>query len=111
MAASRPGEREAASLVLGHDCGGRLVVEIECVECGVAAVASKVLDWDGTGTDFVDAGLTWFGMGYKRHAGSPLRDVPAEEHDVAKDVLFGTGSAMFVRAAVFADLCPPLPAR
>src|SRR3546814_4381163 len=24
----------------------------------VAAVASKVLDWDGTGTDFVDAGLT-----------------------------------------------------
>ena len=25
----------------------------------VAAVASKVLDWDGTGTDFVDGGLTW----------------------------------------------------
>ena len=70
----------------------------------VAAVASKVLDWDGTGADFIDAGLTWFGMGYKRHAGSPLRDVPAEEHDVAKDVLFGTGSAMFVRAAVFAEL-------
>ena len=70
----------------------------------VAAVASKVLDWEGTGTDFVDGGLTWFGMGYKRHAGGPLADVPAEEHEVAKDVLFGTGSAMFVRASVFAEL-------
>ncbi|EME57536.1 glycosyltransferase [Amycolatopsis decaplanina] len=70
----------------------------------VAAVASKVLDWDGTGTDFVDAGLTWFGMGYKRHAGSPLSDVPAAEHEIAKDVLFATGSAMFVRAGVFAEL-------
>ncbi|HJQ46134.1 MAG TPA: glycosyltransferase [Amycolatopsis sp.] len=70
----------------------------------VAAVASKVLDWDGTGVDFVDAGLTWFGMGYKRHAGSALADVPAAEHDTAKDVLFATGSAMFVRASVFAEL-------
>ncbi|MEC3982583.1 glycosyltransferase [Amycolatopsis sp. H20-H5] len=70
----------------------------------VAAVASKVVDWEGTGTDFVDGGLTWFGMGYKRHAGSPLADVPAAEHEVGKDVLFATGSAMFVRAGVFAEL-------
>lgn len=73
-------------------------------EPGVAAVASKVLDWDGTGVDFVDGGLTWFGMGYKRHAGSALADLPAAEHKVAKDVLFATGSAMFVRAGVFAEL-------
>ncbi|WP_154757206.1 glycosyltransferase [Amycolatopsis pithecellobii] len=70
----------------------------------VAAVASKVLDWDGTGVDFVDAGLTWFGMGYKRHAGGPLAELPAAEHENAKDVLFATGSAMFVRAGVFAEL-------
>ncbi|QWF79264.1 glycosyltransferase [Amycolatopsis sp. CA-230715] len=70
----------------------------------VAAVASKVLDWEGTGTDFVDGGLTWFGMGYKRHAGTPLAEVPAGEHEIAKDVLFGTGSAMFVRSSVFAEL-------
>lgn len=70
----------------------------------VGAVASKVLDWEGSGTDFVDAGLTWFGMGYKRHAGGPIADVPAGEHEVAKDVLFATGSAMFVRASVFAEL-------
>jgi GT2 family glycosyltransferase/glycosyltransferase involved in cell wall biosynthesis len=70
----------------------------------VAAVASKVLDWEGTGVDFVDAGLTWFGMGYKRHAGGALADLPAGEHETAKDVLFATGSAMFVRAGVFAEL-------
>ncbi|MFI7675272.1 glycosyltransferase [Actinophytocola sp. NPDC049390] len=66
----------------------------------VAAVASKVLDWDGERVDFVDAGLTWFGMGYKRHAGQ----VDDGSHDVAKDVLFATGSAMFVRAEVYREL-------
>ncbi|WP_116051258.1 glycosyltransferase [Amycolatopsis palatopharyngis] len=70
----------------------------------VAAVASKVLDLDARQADFVDGGLTWFGMGYKRHAGTDIADVPAEEHKLAKDVLFATGSAMFVRAGVFAEL-------
>lgn len=67
---------------------------------GVAVVASKVLDRDGKNVDFVDGGLTWFGMGYKRHAGEP--DEPA--YDVAHDVLFGTGAAMLVRASVFREL-------
>jgi GT2 family glycosyltransferase/glycosyltransferase involved in cell wall biosynthesis len=66
----------------------------------VAAVASKVLDWDGVNIDFVDAGLTWFGMGYKRHAGQP----DDGSHDQARDVLFATGSAMFVRASVYREL-------
>ncbi|SFK22376.1 Glycosyltransferase, GT2 family [Amycolatopsis sacchari] len=82
----------------------RAAVATLTAEPTVAAVASKVLDWDGTGTDFVDAGLTWFGMGYKRHAGSPLADLPSGEHEAAKDVLFATGSAMFVRASVFTEL-------
>ncbi|TVT35148.1 glycosyltransferase [Amycolatopsis rhizosphaerae] len=82
----------------------RAAVDTLAAEPTVAAVASKVLDWEGTGVDFVDGGLTWFGMGYKRHAGSPLAQVPATEHESAKDVLFATGSAMFVRAGVFAEL-------
>ncbi|MDQ0377302.1 glycosyltransferase [Amycolatopsis thermophila] len=82
----------------------KAAVEVLRAEPAVAAVASKVLDWDGTGVDFVDAGLTWFGMGYKRHAGGPLADVATGEHEVAKDVLFATGSAMFVRAEVFRAL-------
>jgi len=75
-------------------------VDVLKAEPTVAAVASKVLDWDGEIVDFVDAGLTWFGMGYKRHAGE--RDDGS--HDVAKDVLFATGSAMFVRTSVYKEL-------
>lgn len=79
-------------------------VEVLRADPAVGAVASKVLDLDGERADFVDGGLTWFGMGYKRHADTPIADLPDSEHDTAKDVLFATGSAMFVRASVFAEL-------
>lgn len=106
------GARHATGTVLGFlnndarpDPGwASAAVATFIAEPTVAAVASKVLDWEGTSADFVDGGLTWFGMGYKRHAGSPLSEVPDAEHGVPKDVLFATGSAMFVRASVFAEL-------
>ncbi len=66
----------------------------------VGAVASRVLDWDGNNVDFIGAGLTWFGMGYKPYSGLPIPDT----EDVAHDVLFGTGSAMFVRRDVYDEL-------
>nr|WP_104130350.1 glycosyltransferase [Cryobacterium sp. N21] len=66
----------------------------------IGAVASKVLDWDGALVDFIGAGMTWFGMGYKPLTGQPLPTTP----DRAQDVLFGTGSATFVRRSVFLDL-------
>ena len=66
----------------------------------VGAVASRVLDWEGENVDFIGAGLTWFGMGYKPHAGLPIPNRP----DTTHDVLFGTGSAMFVRRAVFEEI-------
>ena len=66
----------------------------------IGAVASRVLDWDGERVDFIDAGLTWFGMGYKPHTGQPVPDLP----DLPQDVLFGTGSAMFVRRDVYEEL-------
>ncbi|WP_216214167.1 glycosyltransferase [Amycolatopsis aidingensis] len=87
-----------------HRNWARAAVSVLRAEPRVAAVASKVLDWDGESADFVDAGLTWFGMGYKRHAGTRLAELDPAEHEVAKDVLFGTGSAMFVRAGAFAEL-------
>ena len=64
----------------------------------VAAVSSKVLDWDGKAIDFVGGSLTWFGMGYKDH----VTEVDTGEYDIERDILFGTGSALFVRASVFA---------
>ncbi|WP_314146554.1 glycosyltransferase [uncultured Leifsonia sp.] len=63
----------------------------------IGAVASKVLDWEGENVDYIGAALTWFGMGYK-----PLTAEPAPADDGrAHDVLFGTGSAMFVRRDVY----------
>ncbi|MET3512097.1 glycosyltransferase [Plantibacter flavus] len=66
----------------------------------IGAVASKVLDWEGERVDYVGSALTWYGMGYKPHAGE--HDRP--EWSVEKDVLFGTGAAMFVRAELFEQL-------
>ncbi|MGV1006996.1 MAG: glycosyltransferase [Dermatophilaceae bacterium] len=63
----------------------------------VASVACKVLDWDGMAVDFVDAAMTWFGMGYKPHGEKP----DTGEHETPRDVLFGTGSAVFFRVDVF----------
>src|SRR5690606_20301242 len=42
----------------------RAAVDLLRAEPTVGAVASKVLDWEGRHIDFVDGGLTWFGMGY-----------------------------------------------
>ena len=69
-------------------------------EPAVGSIASKVLDWDGALVDYVDGSMTWFGMGYKREVekpDSPLFDEP-------KDVLFGTGAAMFVRTALYREV-------
>ncbi|WP_245992996.1 glycosyltransferase [Xylanimonas allomyrinae] len=66
----------------------------------IGAVASKVLDWDGNLVDYVDGSLTWWGAGYKREAEQP--DGP--QYDVAKDVLYGTGAAMFVPAALYREV-------
>ncbi len=66
----------------------------------VGAVASKVLDWEGDKVDFVDAGLTWYGMGYKPHTAEHYRG----DAERPRDVLFGTGSAVFVRRSVYEEL-------
>ncbi|MCU1431589.1 MAG: glycosyl transferase family 2, partial [Actinotalea sp.] len=78
----------------------RAAVEAFDADASVGSVASKVLDWDGGLIDYVDGSLTWFGMGYKREVEKP--DSPA--YDVAKDVLFGTGAAMFVRAELYREV-------
>lgn len=63
----------------------------------VGAVASRVLDWEGNLVDYVGAAMTWYGMGFKPLTAEP----PPTRPDVAADVLFGTGAAMFVRRSVF----------
>ncbi|MEP6561477.1 MAG: glycosyltransferase family 2 protein, partial [Nakamurella sp.] len=63
----------------------------------IGSVASKVLDWDGNLVDFVDSAVTWFGMGYKPFAGQ----ADPGDFETPRNILFGTGAAMFVRADVF----------
>src|SRR5918995_5073248 len=66
----------------------------------IACVASKVLDWEGELVDFVDAGLGFYGHGFKLHAGE--RDDPA--YDREADVLFASGAAMVTRASTFREV-------
>ena len=75
----------------------RAAMETFASGADIGAVASKVLDWEGVNVDFTEAAMTWYGMGYKPHAGGP--DTGAWESE--KDVLFGTGAAMFIRAELF----------
>ncbi len=63
----------------------------------IGAVASRVLDWDGKLVDYIGSAMTWYGMGYKPFTSEPVPRNP----EVPGDVLFGTGSAMFVRREVF----------
>lgn len=69
-------------------------------EPDIACVASKVLDESGSVIDFVRPGLSWYGQGFKLHEGSPDPDVA----DTERDVLFGTGSSLVLRAQTFLDV-------
>ena len=66
-------------------------------DSSISCVASKVLDWDGNNVDFIDAGLAYYGHGFKLHVGEP----DDRSYDVEKDVLFASGAAMVMRADVF----------
>ncbi|GGK95392.1 glycosyl transferase [Salinibacterium xinjiangense] len=66
----------------------------------IGAVASRVLDWDGKLVDYIGSAMTWYGMGYKPFTAEA---VPPKV-DTARDVLFGTGSAMFVRRTAYDEL-------
>lgn len=66
----------------------------------VGAVASKVLDWEGRLVDYIGSAMTWYGMGYKPLTG----ELPPRVPDAPADVLFGTGSAMFIRRSAFDEV-------
>ncbi|GAB3126799.1 glycosyltransferase [Glaciibacter psychrotolerans] len=75
----------------------RAAVERFAESPAIGAVASRVLDWDGNLVDYIGSAMTWFGQGYKPLTAQPVPSEPDRVHDV----LFGTGSAMFVRRSVY----------
>jgi hypothetical protein len=99
------GVRTARGAVVGfinndaRPAAGWIRAAVEALEQdrSIGAVASKVLDWEGGHIDYVDGSLTWFGMGYKREVERP----DTGEWETPRDVLFGTGAAMFVRKDVY----------
>ncbi len=67
---------------------------------GVACVASRVLDWEGEEIDFAAASMSFYGHGFKMHAG----DTQLDAHGDECDVLFASGAAMVIDAAVFTSV-------
>ena len=66
-------------------------------DASVAAVASKVLDWEGARIDYVGGSVNFVGQGYKAEVGQ-LDDGSFE---TAQDVLFFTGAAAVIRKDLF----------
>lgn len=75
-------------------------VEAFALSDKVGAVASTVLSWDGSTIDYQGAGMAWYGMGYRPFTGNRAGRTKPQR----REVLFGTGSAMFVRRDVFDQL-------
>ncbi|HUF85104.1 MAG TPA: glycosyltransferase, partial [Acidimicrobiia bacterium] len=77
----------------------RAALDVFLRDRSIGCVASKILDWDGQNIDFVDAGVAFYGHGFKLGAGDP----DDHTHETERDVPFASGAAMFVRADVFRE--------
>ena len=66
---------------------------------GAGAVASKILDWDGSRVDFVGALVSVIGHSWQIDHGEP----PSARHDAERELLFACGGSMLVRRDTFLD--------
>jgi len=63
----------------------------------VSCVASKVLSWDGTSIDFVDAGINFEGKGFQEY----YQSKELYRHQEVKEVVFPNGGAFLVTREAF----------
>jgi GT2 family glycosyltransferase len=75
----------------------RAAVNALTADGSIGCVASKILDWEGEGIDYVGSYLAFYGHGFKRWDGAP--DSPA--FDEERDTLFASGAAMVLPREVF----------
>ena len=66
---------------------------------GLACIASRIANWDGTAIDFIGGGVNFQGHGFQVDYGS----VKSSE-DGARRLLFACGGAMLVRRDIFLEL-------
>ncbi len=64
------------------------------------AVASRIMNWDGSLVDFGGSAMNFYGYGMQEGVGAPLAASALED----RDVLFACGGAMFVRRDVFLEV-------
>jgi GT2 family glycosyltransferase/2-polyprenyl-3-methyl-5-hydroxy-6-metoxy-1,4-benzoquinol methylase/glycosyltransferase involved in cell wall biosynthesis len=74
----------------------RLVEQLD-PERDVSCVASRVLSWDGTSIDFVDAGINFEGKGFQEH----FQSRELYRHQEVKEVVFPNGGAFLVTRQAF----------
>jgi GT2 family glycosyltransferase len=79
----------------------RLLAARERLGPDVACVAARILDWDGTHADFVDAGMNFEGKGFQLDHGVPA-DSPTGQ-GAERPLLFACGGALLVDRAVYLE--------
>ncbi len=66
---------------------------------GLACLASRILNWNGSAIDFIGGGLNFQGHGVQLDYGAP-----SSSHDRPRKVLFACGGAMLVRRELFLEV-------
>jgi GT2 family glycosyltransferase len=66
-----------------------------------ACVASPILNWDGSAIDFVDAAMSFNGIGFQPHAGAPFHSEGRD--DLPSELLFACGAAMLIDRHVYLE--------
>jgi GT2 family glycosyltransferase len=79
----------------------RLLETRERLGPDVACVAARILDWDGTHADFIDAGMNFEGKGFQLDHGVPADS--EKGRGAERPLLFACGGAMLVDRAVYLE--------
>ncbi|MFN8094406.1 MAG: glycosyltransferase [Vicinamibacteria bacterium] len=78
----------------------RALVDGALPDAGIAAVAARIVEWTGEGTEFGGSGLSVLGLGYQRSSWHPA----FRETAAGGEIPFACGAAMLVRRDVFLAL-------
>jgi GT2 family glycosyltransferase len=78
----------------------RALVASAIADPGAAAVAARILEWEGDRVEFGGSGLSVMGLGFQHSSWHPtFRETPA-----GGEIPFACGAAMLVRAEAFREL-------
>lgn len=79
-----------------------MVERLNAAPKDTACVASRILNWDGSHTDFVGGTVSFLGVGFQDHFNVPV-DSPSLD-DLPTDLPFACGGAMLVNRTAFLEV-------